>query len=88
MNVFTSTKKEVEKVILNLKSTTFLDTLNEECKKKDVFEYSWIKFTNFTEPETEDVKGMKIKYILVAHVDGLNNFCETYFPNKHFIFRL
>ena len=61
LNVFTSSKKEVEKVISTLKSTRYLDTLNQECQKKDVLCYSNYKFTNFTEPETEEIKGKKIK---------------------------
>ena len=57
LNIATSSPEEI---ILILKETSFLDQLNNQCRKSDIFFSSENVFETLTDPETQDIKGMQI----------------------------
>ena len=57
LNIATSSPEEV---ILILKEASFLEQLNDQCRKSDVFFSSENVFETLTDPETQDIKGMPV----------------------------
>ena len=57
LNVATSSPEEI---ILTLKEASFLDQLNDQCRKSDIFFSSENAFETLTDPETQAIKGEPI----------------------------
>ena len=55
LNIATSSPEEI---ILTLKDALFLDQLNDQCRKSDIFFSSENAFETLTDPEKQDIKGM------------------------------
>ena len=57
LNIATSSPEEI---ILTLKDASFLDQLNDQCRKSDIFFSSKNEFETLADPETQDIKGASI----------------------------
>lgn len=60
LTISTSSDKEKELIISTLNEASFLEKLNDKCKKNDIFSLPTNEFKRFNNPVEDEIKGMYI----------------------------